>query len=113
MQATVPTPAPAAQLAASITFLLSDDGTNVNGAIVARLPASGGQRSARSSPPSGPTGTTLDVPPSSASMSSFRAPSALGDVNYIRTRGRIGLHCRHKEGGFLNGGNAASHGGSD
>ena len=25
----------------------------------------------------------------------------------------IGLHCRHKEGGFLNGGNAASHGGSE
>jgi len=35
MQATVPTPATAAQLAASITFLLSDDGTNVNGAILA------------------------------------------------------------------------------
>ncbi|WP_230118488.1 SDR family NAD(P)-dependent oxidoreductase [Arthrobacter sp. Bi83] len=35
MKATVPTPATAAQLAASITFLLSDDGTNVNGAILA------------------------------------------------------------------------------
>ncbi|WP_284753677.1 SDR family NAD(P)-dependent oxidoreductase [Arthrobacter sp. efr-133-R2A-120] len=35
MQATVPNPATAAQLAASITFLLSDDGTNVNGAILA------------------------------------------------------------------------------
>ncbi|MDR6989555.1 NAD(P)-dependent dehydrogenase (short-subunit alcohol dehydrogenase family) [Paenarthrobacter nitroguajacolicus] len=35
MQATVPTPASAAQLAASITFLLSDDGTNINGAILA------------------------------------------------------------------------------
>nr|WP_248763907.1 hypothetical protein [Pseudarthrobacter sp. SSS035] len=33
MQATVPTPATAAQLAASITFLLSD-GTNFNGAIL-------------------------------------------------------------------------------
>lgn len=35
MQANIPTPASAAQLAASITFLLSDDGTNVNGAILA------------------------------------------------------------------------------
>jgi NAD(P)-dependent dehydrogenase (short-subunit alcohol dehydrogenase family) len=35
MGATVPTPATAAQLAASITFLLSDDGTNVNGTILA------------------------------------------------------------------------------
>ena len=35
MQATVPTPATAAQLAASITFLLSDDGTSVNGSIFA------------------------------------------------------------------------------
>ena len=35
MQATVPMPATAAQLAASITFLLSDDGTNINGAILA------------------------------------------------------------------------------
>ncbi|WP_426979412.1 SDR family oxidoreductase [Pseudarthrobacter sp. O4] len=35
MQATVPTPATAAQLAASITFVLSEDGTNVNGAILA------------------------------------------------------------------------------
>jgi NAD(P)-dependent dehydrogenase (short-subunit alcohol dehydrogenase family) len=35
MGATVPAPATAAQLAASITFLLSDDGTNVNGAILA------------------------------------------------------------------------------
>jgi NAD(P)-dependent dehydrogenase (short-subunit alcohol dehydrogenase family) len=35
MQANVPTPATAAQLAASITFLLSDDGTNINGAILA------------------------------------------------------------------------------
>ncbi|WP_264355229.1 hypothetical protein [Pseudarthrobacter sp. MM222] len=42
MQATVPTPATAAQLAASITFLLSDDGTNINGAI----PASDGDWSA-------------------------------------------------------------------
>lgn len=35
MQANIPTPASAAQLAASITFLLSDDGTNLNGAILA------------------------------------------------------------------------------
>ncbi|HEY8699346.1 MAG TPA: SDR family NAD(P)-dependent oxidoreductase [Arthrobacter sp.] len=35
MQANVPVPATAEQLAASITFLLSDDGTNVNGAILA------------------------------------------------------------------------------
>lgn len=35
MQATVPAPATAAQLAASITFLLSDDRTNVDGAILA------------------------------------------------------------------------------
>ncbi|WP_457963849.1 SDR family NAD(P)-dependent oxidoreductase [Arthrobacter sp. D1-29] len=35
MQATVPAVATAAQLAASITFLLSDDGTNINGAILA------------------------------------------------------------------------------
>ena len=35
MQANIPAPATAAQLAASITFLLSDDGTNVNGAILA------------------------------------------------------------------------------
>jgi hypothetical protein len=35
MQATVPAPATAAQLADSITFLLSDDGTNINGAILA------------------------------------------------------------------------------
>ena len=35
MGANIPTPATAAQLAASITFLLSDDGTNVNGAILA------------------------------------------------------------------------------
>lgn len=35
MQANIPTPATAAQLAASITFLLSDDGTNINGAILA------------------------------------------------------------------------------
>lgn len=35
MQANIPTPATAAQLAASITFLLSDDGTNLNGAILA------------------------------------------------------------------------------
>jgi NAD(P)-dependent dehydrogenase (short-subunit alcohol dehydrogenase family) len=34
MQANIPAPATAAQLAASITFLLSDDGTNVNGAIL-------------------------------------------------------------------------------
>jgi hypothetical protein len=33
--ATATAPATAAQLAASITFLLSDDGTNVNGAILA------------------------------------------------------------------------------
>ena len=33
--ANVPTPATAAQLAASITFLLSDDATNINGAILA------------------------------------------------------------------------------
>jgi enoyl-[acyl-carrier-protein] reductase (NADH) len=41
MQATVPTSATAAQLAASITFLLSDDGTNINGAI---LVTDGGRR---------------------------------------------------------------------
>ncbi|WP_308291977.1 hypothetical protein [Pseudarthrobacter cellobiosi] len=35
MQATVPTPATAAQLAASIACILSDDRTNVNGAILA------------------------------------------------------------------------------
>ena len=34
MQATVPTPV-TAPLAASITFLLSDDGTNINGAVLA------------------------------------------------------------------------------
>ncbi|HEY0261091.1 MAG TPA: SDR family NAD(P)-dependent oxidoreductase [Lacisediminihabitans sp.] len=35
MQTVIPVPAQAAQLAASITFLLSDDGTNVNGVILA------------------------------------------------------------------------------
>ncbi len=35
MGANIPVPATAAQLAASITFLLSDDGTNVNGAVLA------------------------------------------------------------------------------
>jgi NAD(P)-dependent dehydrogenase (short-subunit alcohol dehydrogenase family) len=35
MQGTVPMPATAAQLAASSTFLLSDDGTNINSAILA------------------------------------------------------------------------------
>ena len=35
MKANIPTPATAAQLAASITFLLSDDATNLNGAILA------------------------------------------------------------------------------
>jgi len=35
MQANIPAPATAAQLAASITFLLSDDGTNINGAVLA------------------------------------------------------------------------------
>jgi NAD(P)-dependent dehydrogenase (short-subunit alcohol dehydrogenase family) len=35
MQANIPAPATAAQLAASITFLLSDDGTNLNGAVLA------------------------------------------------------------------------------
>lgn len=35
MQANIPAPATAAQLAASITFLLSDDSTNINGAILA------------------------------------------------------------------------------
>ncbi|ELT42703.1 short-chain dehydrogenase/reductase SDR [Arthrobacter nitrophenolicus] len=34
LQAMVPAPASAAQLAASITFLLSDDGTNINGSIL-------------------------------------------------------------------------------
>jgi len=34
MQANIPAPATAPQLAASITFLLSDDGTNINGAIL-------------------------------------------------------------------------------
>jgi hypothetical protein len=40
-------------------------------------------------------------------------PVRSGALNYVRTRERIGLHCRHKEGGFLNGGNAASHRGSE
>jgi NAD(P)-dependent dehydrogenase (short-subunit alcohol dehydrogenase family) len=35
MRANIPAPATAAQLAASITFLLSGDGTNINGAILA------------------------------------------------------------------------------
>jgi NAD(P)-dependent dehydrogenase (short-subunit alcohol dehydrogenase family) len=35
LQANIPAPATAAQLAASITFLLSGDGTNINGAILA------------------------------------------------------------------------------
>ncbi|WP_258064371.1 SDR family oxidoreductase [Arthrobacter sp. ZGTC131] len=35
MQAIVPTPATTAQLAASTTFLLRDDGTKVNGAVLA------------------------------------------------------------------------------
>lgn len=35
MGVNIPAPATAAQLAASITFLLSDDGTNVNGAVLA------------------------------------------------------------------------------
>ena len=35
MQANIPAPVTAAQLAASITFLLSDDGTNINGAVLA------------------------------------------------------------------------------
>lgn len=35
MATIVPSPASAAQLAASITFLLSDDGTNVNGVVLA------------------------------------------------------------------------------
>jgi NAD(P)-dependent dehydrogenase (short-subunit alcohol dehydrogenase family) len=35
MKANIPMPATAAQLAASITFLLSDDGTNVNGTVLA------------------------------------------------------------------------------
>lgn len=39
MQATVPSPAPPEQLAAAITWLLSDDSANVNGAI---LPSDGG-----------------------------------------------------------------------
>jgi len=39
MQTVIPPPASAAQLAASITFLLSDDATNVNGVI---LPSDGG-----------------------------------------------------------------------
>lgn len=34
-QANLPTPATAAQIAASITFLLSEDGTNINGGILA------------------------------------------------------------------------------
>jgi NAD(P)-dependent dehydrogenase (short-subunit alcohol dehydrogenase family) len=38
-QKTVPTLATAEKLAASITFLLSDDGVNINGAI---LPSDGG-----------------------------------------------------------------------
>lgn len=39
MQTVIPPPASAAQLAASITFLLSDDGSNVNGVV---LPSDGG-----------------------------------------------------------------------
>jgi NAD(P)-dependent dehydrogenase (short-subunit alcohol dehydrogenase family) len=35
MQANLPAPASAAQLAASITFLMSEDGTNINGAVLA------------------------------------------------------------------------------
>jgi NAD(P)-dependent dehydrogenase (short-subunit alcohol dehydrogenase family) len=35
MKANIPTPVSAAHLAASITFLLSDDGTNINGTILA------------------------------------------------------------------------------
>ena len=35
MQANIPAPATAAQLAASITFLLSDDGVNINGVVLA------------------------------------------------------------------------------
>ncbi|WP_442853168.1 hypothetical protein [Arthrobacter sp. 9MFCol3.1] len=35
MQPTVPTPATAAELASSITLLHSNDGTNINGAILA------------------------------------------------------------------------------
>jgi NAD(P)-dependent dehydrogenase (short-subunit alcohol dehydrogenase family) len=39
MQTTIPTPATAEQLAATITYLLSDDAANMNGAIV---PCDGG-----------------------------------------------------------------------
>lgn len=35
MKANIPTPVSAPQMAASITFLLSDDATNINGAILA------------------------------------------------------------------------------
>ena len=68
MEAAVPTPAPAAQLAASITFPLIDVGTNVNGAILASdggwsaLYGSGTRRreDPAAVPPSGPTGMTLE-----------------------------------------------------
>ena len=62
MQATVPTPATAAQLAASITFLLSDDGTNINGAIL----ASGGGWSALWGSGTRAGGRRRGGPPSSA-----------------------------------------------
>jgi hypothetical protein len=42
MQATVPTPATAAQLAVSVTFLLGDDGANVNAP--SSLPTAAGRR---------------------------------------------------------------------
>ena len=68
MQATVPTPATAAQLAASITFLLSDDGTNVNGAPSSRPTAAG--RHCRGGRRRGAglnaRGRRRDVPPSSS-----------------------------------------------
>ena len=35
MGANIPTPASAAQLASSITFLLSEDGTNITGTVLA------------------------------------------------------------------------------
>lgn len=68
MQVTVRAPATAAQIAASVTFFLSADGTNVNGAILASdggwsaLYGSGTRRreDPAALPPSGPTGMTLE-----------------------------------------------------
>ncbi|MDN4646174.1 hypothetical protein [Arthrobacter sp. PsM3] len=70
MQATVATPATAAQLAGSTTFLLSDDGTNVNGSIL----ASDGGWSALQGPAPNARGRRREVPVSSAG----REPTSRG-----------------------------------